>query len=116
MEGHQRCSILLLKEPFPAKFSFNTTALKFGVILKPLISHFMFNYSQRNLESGPPGAGLNTPDVYHTADTDLLLWGVCKHPGNEDAVRDELQPSIHKTRCFSRPQDVEGVAERDNAL
>ncbi len=53
-----------------------------------------------------------TPDTYHAADTDLLLWGMRKHPGNEDAVWDELQPSIAKTRCFSWSQDVEGVAEK----
>ncbi len=54
--------------------------------------------------------------IYHAADTDLLLWGMRKHPGNEDAVRNELQPSIDKTRCFSWPQNVEGVAEKRNVF
>lgn len=41
---------------------------------------------------------------------DLLLWGVCKHPGNEDAMRNQFQPGVHKTRCFGGSQDVEGIA------
>ena len=40
----------------------------------------------------------------------LLLWGVCQHPGDEDPVRDQLQPSVDKARSFGRPQDVESVA------
>lgn len=41
---------------------------------------------------------------------DLLLRGVCKHPGNEDAMRNQFQPGVHETRCFGGSQDVEGVA------
>lgn len=48
----------------------------------------------------------------HTSVTSpcLLLWGVRQHPGDEDTVRDQLQPSVNKARGFGRPQDVESVA------
>lgn len=35
---------------------------------------------------------------------------MCKHPGNEDAMRNQFQPGVHETRCFGGSQDVEGVA------
>lgn len=40
----------------------------------------------------------------------LLLRRVCQHPGNKDAVRDELQPGVHEARGFSGPQDVKRIA------
>lgn len=42
--------------------------------------------------------------------SNLLLRCVCKHPGDEDAVGDELQPGVHKARRFGGSQDVEGIA------
>lgn len=39
----------------------------------------------------------------------LLLWCVCKHPCNKNAMGDEFQPGIHKARSFGGSQDVEGV-------
>lgn len=40
----------------------------------------------------------------------LLLRRVCEHPGDEDAMGDELQPGVHKAGCFGGSQDVEGIA------
>ncbi len=57
-----------------------------------------------------------TPDIYHAADTDLLLWGMRKHPGNEDAVRNELQPSIDKTRCLVGLRMWNVLLKRDNVF
>lgn len=45
----------------------------------------------------------------------LLLWCVRQHSGYKDSVRDELQPGIHKARCFSWPQDVERVTRIKNS-
>lgn len=40
----------------------------------------------------------------------LLLRRVRQHPGNKDAVGDELQPGVHEARGFSGPQDVKCIA------
>lgn len=33
-----------------------------------------------------------------------------QHPGDEDAVGDELQPGVHEARGFGGSQNMEGVA------
>ena len=42
----------------------------------------------------------------------LLLWRMCQHSCNKDPMGDQFKPGIYKARSFSRPQDVECIAER----